>query len=508
MKRHSAVAAGHPLTAETAAEVLRSGGNAVDAAVAGALMACVVEPVLASLLGGGFLMVREASGKTGILDFFVQTPRQKRRESEIDLREIEADFGEVTQRFHIGAATIAVPGVARGLFAAHARQGRMPFAELTAPAVQAARNGVAISTLQAMVLDVVTPIFTSSPGALRIFGDGERLLKAGETYRNPALADVIDTFAREGDRFIHEGEVAQALLSLDGGHLSALDLKRYTPIDRRPLVERRGQARLYLNPPPSLGGALIAFALRLMERGASQTDIAHAFHATTRARIEAGLNDDSFLGTGRLLSGDLIARYRRQVAGRAAATRGTTHISVVDHTGMGAALTLSNGEGCGLIALGTGLMPNNMLGEEDLVGEAITEWTPDTRLSSMMAPMTIDWPDGRVVMLGSGGSNRIRTALALVSAYLIDRDMRLEDAIAAPRVHVEAPVRKGEQPKVDFEDRLREDHRADLLCAFPEAQAWPGDSFFFGGVHAVARAARGGVEAAGDHRRDAAAVVI
>ncbi len=506
--KHAAVAAGHKLTAETAAEVLRAGGNAVDAAIAGAMMACVVEPVLASLLGGGFLMARDPSGKTALLDFFVQTPRKKLRDSEIDLREVSADFGEATQRFHIGAATIAVPGVARGLRMAHDRRGRMPFAELAAPAIRAARDGVMLSPIQAMILGVVAPIFTASPAALRIFGNGEALLKAGETYRNPALSDVMETYAAEGDRFIHEGEVAQALLTLDGGHLTALDLRRYQPEIRAPLVATRGRARLHLNPAPAMGGTLIAFALRLLDRDAGMTDIARAFEATTRARIAASVADDPFGSTDRLLSDDLVAQFRKDIGHRKAATRGTTHISVVDSTGMGAALTLSNGEGCGLIAPGTGIMPNNMLGEEDLVGPDITEWVPDTRLSSMMAPMAIDWPDGRVAMLGSGGSNRIRSALALVAAHLIDRDMRLDHAIAAPRLHVEAPARPKDQPKVDFEDRLREDHRADLLRAFPEAQAWPGDNFFFGGVHAVARDAKGAVDAAGDHRRDGAAVTI
>jgi len=130
------------------------------------------------------------------------------------------------------------------------------------------------------------------------------------------------------------------------------------------------------------------------------------------------------------------------------------------------------------------------------------DWAPDTRLSSMMAPTAIEWPDGGLVMLGSGGSNRIRTAIAQVAARIIDQGDRLEDAVAAPRVHVE-----GESPKVDFEDRLSESDRADLCTAYPEAQAWAADSMFFGGVHAVRRDAKGGFEAAGDARRAGAALL-
>lgn len=497
-----AVAAGDRNTAEAAAETLRAGGNAIDAAIAGALAACVAEPVLASLLGGGFLMARAPEGRTRLLDFFVQTPKRKAAEAELDFRGIEADFGETRQSFHIGAGAIAAPGVARGLAEAHRAGGRMPFPELAAPAVALAKTGVALSAFQARVLDIVSPIYRASPAALAAFGDGARLLKGGETYRNPALADVIETYAREGDRFMQEGEAAAAVLSLDGGHLSRADLKDYAATWRDPLIERRGPARMALNPPPSLGGALIAFALRLIGRGASAEEFAAAFAATSRARLETDLNHHPAEGAARLLSDELVERYGREVRGRRAATRGTTHISVIDRKGMGAALTLSNGEGCGLMAPGTGLMPNNMLGEDDLIPGDWMSWSEDTRLSSMMAPMAVDWPDGAVAMLGSGGSNRIRTALAQVVARMTD-GARLEDAIAAPRVHVENP----KEPHLDAEDRFPERERAALLAAWPEARLWAEDSMFFGGAHAVRRDAKGGLEAAGDHRRAGVAII-
>ncbi|MEM7270288.1 MAG: gamma-glutamyltransferase [Pseudomonadota bacterium] len=498
-----AVAAGDQLTAEAAADVLRAGGTAVDAAVAGALAACVCEPVLASLLGGGFLMVREAEGRAHLLDFFVQTPRRKLPETDIDLRAIEADFGETKQTFHIGAGAIAAQGVPRGLTEAHMRFGRMPLPELAAPAVRMAAEGRPLGGFQAKVLEIVRPIFESTPEALTTFGDGAAPLKAGDIYRNEALADVIDTYAREGDRFVMEGEVAGALLALSGAHVTGGDLKGYAPIWREPLEERRADARLMLNPPPSLGGALIAFALRLMPNGAAPADVARAFAATSRARLAANLNRQPEAGAVRRLAPDLAKLYADEVAVQKAATRGTTHISVIDATGMGAALTLSNGEGCGLIAPGTGLMPNNMLGEEDLIPGDLLSWAEDTRLSSMMAPMAIDWPDGRAAMLGSGGSNRIRTALAQVAAHLIDSDLPMEDAIAAPRLHVEG----AKDPKADFEDRFAEGDREALLAAYPEANPWPTDSMFFGGAHGAMRTAKGDATAAGDPRREGVAIV-
>ena len=121
-----AIACGHDLTADAAEEALRAGGNAVDAVVAGALAAMVAEPVLAGLLGGGFLMVRQPDGESRLLDFFVQTPLQKRPAGELDFRAIHADFGTTTQEFHVGAGAIATPGAVPGLAEAHEKLGRVP----------------------------------------------------------------------------------------------------------------------------------------------------------------------------------------------------------------------------------------------------------------------------------------------------------------------------------------------------------------------------------------------
>ena len=502
--RGFAVAAGSRLAAETAAEALRAGGNAVDAAVAGALAACVAEPVLASLLGGGFLMVREADGRRRLLDFFVQTPRQTIAEGDSDLREIHADFGSATQGFLIGAATVATPGVGAGLVEAHARLGRLPFRDLAAPAIAAAAQGTPLDAFQTKVLGIIRPIFVATPEARATFlGGTDEAPEPGAVYRNPALADVLDAYVAEGSRFLQEGEPAAALAELcaAGGALTRDDLKRYAPIWREPETMTRGRARLALNPPPSTGGPLIAFALALLEDGARPAAVARALAATARARAESGIDADPAAGAARLLDPDLLARYRREALRAPFAPRGTTHVSAVDGAGMAAALSVSNGEGCGLVVPGAGLMPNNMLGEADLVPEP-ARWRPDVRLSSMMAPTVADWPDGAVAALGSGGSNRIRSAIGQVLLHLLDGGAALEDAVAAPRLHVEG----GREPMLDFEDRFAERDRAALLADWPEARAWPEDSMFFGGVHAARRHPRRGYEAAADARRGGVAL--
>lgn len=501
MSQH-AIACGHAQTARAASDVLQAGGNAVDATIAAALMAMVAEPVLAGLLGGGFLMVRPPDGTPHLLDFFVQTPGRKVPATDQDFREILAEFESGTQPFHIGAATIAVPGAAPGLAEAHARFGHMPFRELAGAACVAARTGIELTDFQSRLSAIVAEILRASLQASDIFLPDGNVPAPGTKIANPALADVLEVYAAEGPRFVTEGEIASALMTLteQGGHLTAGDLTAYAPEWRKPLMRTRADARIAMNPPPSLGGTLIALSLNLLPSNPDAADYALAFEATSSARIDAALDADPIGGARRLGDPALVDRYRRDIAKRRQSIRGTTHISVIDSQGMGAAMTLSNGEGCGLIAPGTGIMPNNMLGETDLLPDGHDSWTPGQRLSSMMAPMAVDWPDGSTMLLGSGGSNRIRTALAQVLCAVTDDGVDLADAIAAQRLHVE-PAEANEQPIVDFEDLGNEQFREAVLAAFPEARAWPQQSMFFGGVHAALRRSDGSMDAAGDPRR-------
>jgi len=504
------IAAGHRQTAEAAAAMLDAGGTAMDAAVAAALTAMVAEPVLAGLMGGGFAMVDVPGAAPQLLDMFVDTPGIKRPLDEVDFREIHADFGTTTQAFHIGAGAIAASALSRGLSEAHARFGRMPFRAVAEPAIRAAREGVEVTPFEAGLGRIVAPILMASAEARALHAEADALLPAGARRANGAFADVLEEYARAGPRFVQEGEVAAAVVSLtkDAGHLTAEDLRFCQPVWRAPVTLRRAGATAALNPPPSLGGTLIAFTLGLLGPEADLADLALALEATTRARLDSAIDDGLEAGAARLGAPELVARYRAEIRGRAASLRGTTHISVTDAAGLGVALTLSNGEGCGLIAPGTGIMPNNMLGEEDLLPRGFASWAPGQRLASMMAPLTLDWGDGRRACLGSGGSNRIRSALARVVLGLVDRGMPLEAAIEAPRLHVEAPVVRGAPPRVDFEmTGLAESDREVVLAAFPEACAWDEPSMFFGGVHGVLREATGGMQAAGDPRRGGHAIV-
>ena len=255
-------------------------------------------------------------------------------------------------------------------------------------------------------------------------------------------------------------------------------------------------ARIFTNPPPSRGGILIAFALALLSETSPTSReqwlraLAEAMRLANQARAES---DEP------LLDRELLARYRAEVRSRPGFNRGTTHISVVDKAGNVAAVSLSNGEGCGHVLPGTGIMLNNMLGEEDLNPGGFQAWRPGTRMASMMAPTLIERPGGHAV-LGSGGSNRIRSAILQVITNLVDFGMTPEEAVNAPRIHVEGDLLSLEGGFAPAED-------AALTAAGLRIDRWQGRNLFFGGVHVVAQG-EAGLDAAGDPRRGGAGLRI
>jgi gamma-glutamyltranspeptidase/glutathione hydrolase len=516
MTAKGAVACGHPATAGAAEEILTEGGNAFDAALAAFAAATVAEPVLSSLGGGGFLLAHSAGGDPLLYDFFVETPLQRRPGEEIDFYPILADFGTATQEFHIGLGAIATPGAVGGLFAIHQDLASLPMARILAPAVRLARRGVTLRPVDTYLFEVVGPILTASPEAEALYtGPDGKLLREGGVIKQPALADTLEALAAEGEALFYQGELARRLVELcraGGGLMTMADLADYRVARRRPLQHRYRGARILTNPPPSAGGVLIAFALALMEcqDPASLTPaelsaaICRVMGLTNQARVEARLHEaigesEEEAAADRLFDPALLARYRREVLGRPAAPRGTTHISVVDSQGNMASLSLSNGEGCGRLLPGSGIMINNMLGEEDLNPAGFHNWPAGSRMSSMMSPTLAFGGRGSIAALGSGGSNRIRSAILQVLIRLIDFSESIEAAVAAPRLHFESGT-------ANLEAGLPRD--AKLTALAETVIDWPPLNLFFGGVHAVTRAADGSLAAAGDPRRGGAARVV
>jgi gamma-glutamyltranspeptidase/glutathione hydrolase len=505
-KGQCVVAAGHELTVQAAAEILEDGGNAFDAALAGMFMTFVAEAVFASPGGGGFLMARRAGRNScDLFDFFAETPRRRRSETEVEFFPIYADFGPAKQEFHIGLGSAATPGAVPGIFSIHEALGTLPMKRLVEPAVRAARAGFPLTEFQAYLFTVIAPILTASEGVAKIFAPGGKPMRAGDTFRNESLAETLEWLGEDGVRLFLDGDVGKAIVAQSegqGGHLTYDDLKHYRVALREPLYWRHAGALVALNPPPAASGALIAFGLAYLEalaearRPIDALALAEAMRATNEARATHGE------GLAERLAGGVLARELREAQRHPAAYRGTTHISVIDAEGNAASVSVSNGEGDGYIVGDYGFMLNNMLGEEDLAAGGLHEWREGTRMSSMMAPTIVLQPGGTVTAMGTGGSNRIRTAILQVAVNLLDGGMKLDEAVEAARLHVE---RDG---KTSFEPGLPEAAQATFLALGEKAHAWPERNLFFGGVHAARRKENGSAEGAGDPRRQGVARIV
>lgn len=511
---HGAIAAGHPKTAEAGAEIFRLGGNVFDAVVAAAMASFVVEPTLTSPAGGGFLLAHTQDDQNILFDFFSQTPRQKRAGEAIDFYPVEVNFGSVIQEFHIGLGSIAVPGAIAGLFHVHKRLGRLPLSIVAEPAIEYARSGVEIGPFQAYCLRLLTPILTANPAARRIYTHNGSILQAGMLLTMPELADTLEHSVQEGARAFYQGDIAQRLVQdcqEKGGYLTLADLENYRVIERSPFVTDYRGNQVLSNPPPSSGGALIAFALALLANldmpqfgsSAHLQALAKVMQLTNFARkdgYDARLYEADV--AERFLAPNHLADYERQLATNKWGS--TTHISAIDSEGNAASITTTNGEGSSYIIPGTGIMTNNMLGEADLHPNGFHQWQENVRISSMMAPTIILQNHQPEVVLGSGGSNRIRTAILQVISNLIDFGMPVEAAVNSPRVHWEAGVFNVEPGFGGLADGAVDKAADEDDRPFPfdgQVELWSQQNMFFGGVHTVTRSLSGELAGSGDRRR-------
>jgi len=504
-------ASGSAEVSRTAVEILEAGGNAFDAVLGALCTASIAEPLLVSLGGGGFLLALPDGHKPRVYDFFCQTPQRRRPTAELDFYPIMANFGTAEQEFHIGMGSIAAPGIIAGIFGAHRELGRMPLRDIMAPAIELARSGVRVDDFHHYIIRILRPIMQATPGAFALYQSPAhpgRLIRAGEMLCNPQAADAMERMVAEGPDPFYQGEWAARMVDdclEGGGQLTREDLADYRVEKREPVVFRYRGTRCAINPPPSPGGCLIAFALGVMSDWDSSSDawgspghvlnLLRGMRAASVARhqyhLESGLEREKM---ERLLGEDTVREWQQSLQLNSLFSRGTTHISVADRSGNIASLTASNGEGCGYVLPGTGIMLNNMLGEEDLNFGGFHRWKEGVRLASMMSPAVAELPDGMRVALGTGGSNRIRSAITQVLVNLLDFGMTPEEAVTAPRMHLEGEM-------LSIESGLGEETLAALRAAAPRHHVWPDKNLFFGGVHTVSIKHGGIFDGAGDPRR-------
>ncbi len=487
------IAAGHPLSAQAGADAMLAGGNAVDGAVASMLTSLACEPLLTSLGAGGYMLVVEPGRPPVLLDFFVEAPgRGGEGGTMATLVPISVSFGDADQVFNIGPASVGTYGVAAGVSEASARFGRIPLAELVRPAARVARDGVELNPAQAYVIEILAGIVTSTPECAALFAPEGSVLRAGDTVRQPELADALERLGAEGTAPFYTGDIAAAIvewLSNRGGLVTGEDLAAYEVVDRTPIRASYRGRDVVTNPPPSAGGILIARALALLDSDPEVPDLERIVATMERTQAErtpeflAGLDDPEFV---------------KRFLARRSPLGSTTHVAVLDRDGWACSCTCSNGSCSGVVVPGTGVHLNNMLGEQDLNPLGFHSHPAGRRLPSMMSPTAVLRNGTPELVLGSAGSNRIRSAILQTVIRVVDDGLEAGDAVRAPRVHFEDGVVYAE-PGIDTR-ALERDGRA--IAHFREL------NLFFGGAQAAARDGHGRFSGGGDPRRGGAALVV
>src|SRR3954453_9966639 len=265
-----AVAAGHPLTAEGGARVLAAGGNAVDACVAAAFASWVTESPLTGPGAGGFMLVHRARDRSErLLDFFFSVPGLGSRPPRpSDMERIDIDFdGDTTQVFRIGAGSCAVPGAVAGLEAAHRSFGSVPWDVLFRPAIELARNGIELTRPQAYLHAILDSILRHTDEGKNLYGKRKRL-GPGDRLVLGDLGTTMEELSRKGAAAFHGGSLRKEVvrfLRAEGGAVTTPDLAAYRVVRRRPVRARFRGHEFVSNPPPSSGGVLIGYGLRLAD---------------------------------------------------------------------------------------------------------------------------------------------------------------------------------------------------------------------------------------------------
>jgi gamma-glutamyltranspeptidase/glutathione hydrolase len=452
------VAAGHPATANAGALILAAGGSAADAAIAAALASCVAETVMTGLLGGGHAIYFDATaGTTRNLDCFCAVPGLGAPKRDVELLHMDVPFGAELVHYAVGPASCAVPGVPAGLGALWESHGRLPWARLVEPALQLARDGVAMPAAHIACLAMLEPVMTLREGA-RMYAPEGRLLQTGERLEQPGLVRALEILATEGAASAYTGTLASSLLALSderGGVVTADDLEVYEAVWSEP-VESSWLGLRFLTRD-GLSGVPGALARLPRLRGLSPAERVSALVETF---------DDS-----------------------AGPETHTTNFVTVDADGSACVLTTSLGLGSGDWLPGFDLHLNSMLGEVDLL---LGPLEPGGRMASMMAPSLV-FDEARLVLaIGAAGGTRLRTALVNVAAGILDEGLEPQAAVDRGRVHPAGEL-------VNAEPGVDEEGLEALVAAGRTVRRWPERHHYFGGVSSLGRTG-----AAADPRRSGA----
>ncbi len=449
-------------------EVLRDGGNAIDAAVAVGMALAVTEPNAGNLGGGGFMLLRLADGRTSFIDFRERAPAAARRDMYLD------EDGNVTDGSLVGYRASGVPGTVRGLALALRKYGTRSWASMLGPAERLAREGFPVTWDLARSLGGSSRL-SRFPESMRIFLNGGRLLALGDILRQDDLAATLRRLQKNGPDEFYEGLTARLIaddMQANGGTITAGDLASYQPAERRPVTGTYRDHVVLSAPPPSSGGAGVVQILNILEAfdlaktGAGSAATIHVVAESMRrffADRARFFGDTDFveIPLPGMLSKEYAAARRETIRIDRTTPSGdvgnsdpsgfesdeTTHYAVVDSAGNAVAVTytLNGGYGSGVTAKGTGILLNNEMddftakpGSPNTYGLLQSENNaiePGKRPLSAMTP-TIVLKDGRPrLVLGAQGGPTIITSVTQVILDVIDFGMNVQQAVDFPRFH-------------------------------------------------------------------------
>jgi gamma-glutamyltranspeptidase/glutathione hydrolase len=492
-----AIAAGNRLATQAAANVARLGGNAVDACLASGVMGWVAEPFFASVGGSGFIAVRSPDGAVEIIDGNNSMPyTQPDRPGQGMRRIFLTDYADGIY-MGIGGGSVAVPGVLAAVRAAWERHGHIEWEALFQDAIAAARDGFPFPKVSDYYLSCTyKEIWSNYEESRARFAVDGRPMREGENVVQPELAESLELIAREGPAVFYEAELGQEIvdtIARDGGFLTLSDLKGYTPEVRAPISTRAFGWKVDSNAPPAVGGAVLVHMLTLL----NETDLSdpverlRAIVETQRAAV--GYRRERYQDPTGIAAAFAEALDKLDFSRRSSET---THTSSADADGYACSLTESNGYGAGLNV--HGVLLNNTLGEEELNPLGPHRLPPGSRCHSNMAPTIASGPE-RTVALGSPGADRIVGAIAQTFIRIAVDGDGLEDAVAAPRAHID-PRAEGET--LCFEPGLPGERLPYIQRPYDELH------MYFGGVQAASVSSDGTVEAAHDPRRSGGSALV
>lgn len=486
------IAAGDIQTASAGEEILKQGGNAYDAAIACMLAAPLCEPLFTSLGGGGFMITKNSTCKPIVYDFFVNVPPNNDRFK--DFYGVDVDFGSAIQEFHIGLASSAVPGMIKGIWAIYKDFASMDMSELIKPALKYARDGIYLSPYQAEFMKLLEKMFLANEHSRSIYGKDGELIDSKHLFKNYEYSEFLESFAKGGEEIFYEGEVAKDIVKLceeKGGLITKECLRDYSLKKREPIKLNFRGYETYLNPPPSSGGILIAFSLLLLKDYPNLTygsdefvktflEVQNSTNLFRKEKIDEFLFDEDLKSI--LKNEEIINAFKYQMQKRLNPLGNTTQLSIVDEENNALSITTTNGEGCGHVVHKTGILLNNMLGEEDLNPHGFFTWDDGIRLPSMMCPTLLTKDEKLQLVLGAAGSNRIRSAiLNTILGYINSKN--IQEAILLPRGHLDKGVFYAEK---GFMDKVS-DYGYELKY-FEEK------NLFFGGVQGATCKLQGGAD--------------